>query len=513
VVIQLNDTHPVVAVTELIRLLVDEHGVGWDQAWDITRRTFAYTCHTLLPEALETWPVWLFERLLPRHMEIVYALNHQFLTEVRRRYPDDEAKWGRLSLIEEGEEKKVRMANLAVLGSFAVNGVAELHSKLLAETTLRDFAELYPERFCNVTNGVTPRRFLRIANPRLSSLISARLGGEGWLTDLERLRELEPLVEDAAFRAHWADVKRLNKIDLANRAAVGAGVVTDPESLCDVMIKRFHEYKRQMLKLLHVITLYNRIVDNPSTDIVPRTVVFGGKAAPGYQMAKRIIQLINSVAAVVNNDRRLGRRLVVAFVPDYNVSLAQLIVPAADLSEQISLAGKEASGTGNMKLSLNGALTIGTLDGANIEIRDQVGAENFFQFGLTAPEAMSRRAAGYHPRQYYEQDFELRRAIDAIRDGAFSDGDREVFAPVVASILDWDEYLVLADYRSYLDCQQEVEQAWRDRDRWNRMSILNTARCGFFSSDRTIDDYIRRIWRVRPVEVPRTPRSFPSIKT
>jgi starch phosphorylase len=506
VVIQLNDTHPVLAVTELMRLLIDEHGLDWDHAWDITRHTFAYTCHTLLPEALETWPVWLFERLLPRHMEIVYALNQQFMQAVARRYPDDIGRLSRLSLIEEGSEKRVRMANLAVLGSFAVNGVAELHSKLLAETTLKDFAEFSPEKFTNVTNGVTPRRFLRIANPRLSALISARLGGDGWLTDLDRLRELEPLTEDAAFRSLWWDVKRLNKVDLANRTAVGAGVVIDPDALCDVMIKRFHEYKRQMLKLLHVVTLYHRLLDNPTADIVPRTVIFGGKAAPGYQMAKRIIHLINAVATVVNNDRRLRRRLVVAFLPDYNVSLAQVIVPAADLSEQISLAGKEASGTGNMKLSLNGALTIGTLDGANIEIRDQVGPENFFLFGLTAPEAVNRRSAGYDPRRYYEQDLELRRALDAIAGGAFSDGDRSTFAPVVDSLLNWDEYLLLADFRAYLNCQDEVEHAWQDRDRWIRMSILNTARCGFFSSDRTIEDYVRRIWKVSPVEVPRAPK-------
>jgi starch phosphorylase len=503
VVIQLNDTHPVLAVTELMRLLVDEHRLDWDRAWSITRRTFAYTCHTLLPEALETWPVWLVARLLPRHLEIVYTLNHRFLAEVRTRYPDDLARVARLSLIEEGPEQRIRMAHLAVLGSFAVNGVAELHSKLLTETTLRDFAELTPAKFHNVTNGVTPRRFLRIADPRLSELITSRLGGESWLTDLDQLRDLEPLADDATFRSRWAGVKRLNKIDLAHHAASATGVVLDPDALCDVMVKRLHEYKRQILKVLHVVTLYHRMLDSPGTDVVPRTVVFGGKAAPGYQAAKRVIQLINGVAKVVNADPLVARRLTVTFLPDYNVSLAQLIVPAADLSEQISLAGKEASGTGNMKLALNGALTIGTLDGANIEIRDQVGPENFFLFGLTAEQAVRRRADGYRPRDHYEADAELRRAVDAIAAGRFSGGDRTTFAPLVGSLLDWDEYLAFADYRAYVTAQEAVERAWRDRDRWVRMSVLNTARSGYFSSDRTIRDYMRDIWRVKPVPVPR----------
>jgi len=502
VVIQLNDTHPVLAVTELMRLLVDDHGLEWDRAWDITTRTFAYTCHTLLPEALETWPVWLFSRLLPRHMEIVYTLNHLFLDGVRRSRPGDEGRLTRLSLIEEGPEQRIRMANLAVLGSFAVNGVAELHSRLLAETTLGDFHDLMPEKFHNVTNGITPRRFLRMANPRLSSLVTARLGGDGWLRDLDRLRELEGLTHDQAFLTHWADVKRFNKVDLAARAASSAGVVIDPDALCDVMVKRFHEYKRQLLKVLHVITLYHRILDDPGADTVPRTVVFAGKAAPGYRAAKQMIRLINAVADVVNGDRVVDHRLTVAFLPDYNVSLAQVIIPAADLSEQISLAGKEASGTGNMKLALNGAVTIGTLDGANIEIRDRVGAENFFLFGLDAASAVARRAAGYDPRQVYGEDEELRRAIDAVAEGRFSGGDPDVFAALVESVMGWDEYLALADYRSYVDTQDAVDQAWLDRDRWLRMSILNTARSGFFSSDRTIRDYVERIWRVEPVPVP-----------
>ncbi len=502
VVIQLNDTHPVLAVVELMRLLVDEYGLDWEHAWSITQRSFAYTCHTLLPEALETWPVWMFARLLPRHMEIVYALNHSFLQEVRARFGDDDERLARMSLIEEGPEQRVRMAHLAVLATFAVNGVAELHSRLLTETTLRDFAELWPEKFRNVTNGVTPRRFVRLANPRLSALISARLGGERWLRDTDLLRGLEPLADDPAFRARWRSVKRLNKVDLAARTAELTGVVIAPDAMCDVMIKRVHEYKRQLLKVLHVVTLYQRILDNPQCDVVPRAVVFAGKAAPGYRAAKLLIKLVNSVAAVINADRAVAQRLTVTFLPDYNVSLAELILPAADLSEQISLAGKEASGTGNIKLALNGALTVGTLDGANIEIREQVGAENFFLFGMTAEQAVARRAEGYSPREVYAGDPELAAALDAIASGRFSAGDTSLFAPLVESVLDWDEYLTLADYRSYVDCQDEAEKVWLDRDRWTRMSILNTARSGFFSSDRTIADYCREIWKLDPVPVP-----------
>jgi len=499
VVIQLNDTHPVLAVAELMRLLVDEHGLEWDRAWSITRGTFAYTSHTLLPEALETWPVALMQRLLPRHLEIIYLINHFFLQEVSARYPGKVDKLRELSLIEEEPEQRVRMAHLAVVGSFAVNGVAELHSKLLTETTLRGFAELWPDRFRNITNGVSPRRFLRLANPRLCELISAALGGEGWLTDLDQLAALESSVGDPGLRDQWRAVKRLNKQDLAGYAARTTEVLIDPDALCDVMIKRFHEYKRQLLKLLHVVTLFNRIKNSPGTDTVPRSVVFAGKAAPGYHAVKRIIKLINAVADTVNHDPDVSRYLTVAFLPDYNVTRAELIVPAADLSEQISLAGKEASGTGNMKLALNGAVTIGTLDGANIEIRDRVGTDNFFLFGLDAAQAVAMRESGYRPRSWYESDPELRAAIDAIASGVFSRGDRDAFAPVVDSILSRDEYLVLADYRAYLDRQEAVAEAWLDADRWTTMSILNTARCGFFSSDRTVRDYARDIWRVGPV--------------
>ncbi|HYB15079.1 MAG TPA: glycogen/starch/alpha-glucan phosphorylase [Streptosporangiaceae bacterium] len=506
VVIQLNDTHPVLAVPELMRLLVDEYGVGWEQAWSITRRTFAYTCHTLLPEALETWPVSMFGRLLPRHLQIIYALNDVFLAGVRARYPGEEERVARLSLIQEAPERRVRMANLAVVGSFAVNGVAELHSRLLTQTTLRDFADLWPEKFGNVTNGISPRRFLRLANPRLSGLITARLGDDRWVTDLDRLAELETFADDAEFRAQWREVKRQNKLDLAFHAAAATGVAIDPGSLYDVMAKRLHEYKRQLLKLLHVVTLYNRIKAEPAAAVLPYTVIFGAKAAPGYHEAKRIIKLINSVASVVNADPDVAGRVKVVFIPDYNVSVAELVVAAGNASEQISLAGKEASGTGNMKLALNGAVTVGTLDGANIEIRDRVGADNFFLFGLTADQAVALRQGGYDPRRYYREDPELKAAIDALTSGAFSGGDRGAFEQVISSIMDWDEYLVLADYRSYIDCHDlAVGPAWADEDGWTRMSILNTARSGFFSSDRTVRDYCREIWHTEPVSVPLSP--------
>ena len=507
VVIQLNDTHPVLAIPELMRLLVDENnGVDWEQAWSITRRTFAYTCHTLLPEALETWPVPLFGRLLPRHLQIIYALNHRFLAGVRARYPGDEGRVARMSLIQEDPERRVRMANLAVAGSFAVNGVAGLQSRLLAQTTLRDFAEMWPGKFRNVTNGVSPRRFLRLANPRLSALLTARLGDQRWLTDLDRLAKLEAFADDEQFRAQWHEAKRQNKIDLAFHVLAATGFIIDPGSLFDVMVKRLHEYKRQILKLLHVITLYNRIKADPAATVTPCTVIFGAKAAPGYWQAKRIIKLINSVAAVVNADPDVADRIKVVFIPDYNVSVSELVVAAGNLSEQISLAGKEASGTGNMKLALNGALTVGTLDGANIEIRDRVGAGNFFLFGLTADQAAALRHDGYSPRAAYESDPELRAAIDALTSGVFSGGDRDAAEAVLSSILGWDEYLVLADYRSYIDCHdQAVGPAWTDQDRWTRMSILNTARSGFFSSDRTVRDYNRDIWHTKPVPVPPYP--------
>jgi len=502
VVVQLNDTHPVLAIPELMRLLVDENGVGWEQAWSITRRTFAYTCHTLLPEALETWPISMFERLLPRHMEIIYALNQFFLEDVRTRLRGDDERVTRVSLIQEAPERRVRMANLAVVGSFAVNGVAELQSRLLAQTTLRDFADLWPEKFMNETNGVSPRRFLRIANPRLCGLITARLGDERWLTDLERLRELEAFADDAEFRAQWRELKQSNKLDLAAHTLKTTGIAIDPDSVFDVMVKRLHEYKRQVLKVLHVVTLYNRIKADPGAVQTPYTVIFAAKAAPNYHLAKRIIKLINSVASVVNTDPDVSDRIKIVFLPDYNVSVSELVMPAGNISEQISLAGKEASGTGNMKLALNGAITVGTLDGANIEILDRVGIENFFLFGVTAEEVIAVKLAGYSPYGYYCHDAELKAAVDAIASGAFSDGDSDAFEPVISSLLKSDEYLVLADYRSYVDCQDRAGSAWLDHERWNRMSILNTARSGFFSSDRTVRSYCRDIWRVEPVPVP-----------
>ena len=512
VVIQLNDTHPVLAIPELMHLLVDENGVGWQQAWSITRRSFAYTCHTLLPEALETWPVPMFERLLPRHLEIIYALNYFFLEDVRARYPGDDERIARMSLIQETPEPRVRMANLAVIGSFAVNGVAELQSRLLTQTTLRDFAGLWPGKFLNQTNGVSPRRFLGLANPRLSGLITARLGDEGWLTDLDRLGELEPFADDAEFRAQWREMKRLNKLDLAAHALATTGVTIDPGSIFDVMVKRLHEYKRQLLKLLHVVTLYNRIKADPGAVLTPYTVIFGAKAAPNYHQAKRVIKVINSVAAVVNADPDVAGRITVVFLPDYNVSIAELVVPAGDISEQISLAGKEASGTGNMKLALNGAVTVGTLDGANIEIRDWVGADNFFLFGLTADEATALRQRGYNPSSYYRDDAELNAAVDALASGAFSGGDRDAVEPVIDSLLKSDEYMVMADYRSYIDCHDRAAgPAWADQERWTRMSILNTARSGFFSSDRTVRGYCRDIWHIEPVPVPPADAQVPRL--
>jgi len=500
VAIQLNDTHPVIAIPELMRILVDEEGLKWEQAWDITQGTFAYTCHTLLPEALERWPVSLFEYLLPRHLEIIYEINHRFLAQVRARFPGDNARVARMSLIDENDGRQVRMANLASVGSFAINGVAELQSRLLREYTLADFGEMFPEKFQNKTNGVSPRRFLLLSNPRLCSLIT-EVVGEGWINDLERLRGLENYVDDPAFRQRWREIKQQNKADLIAFAHRSTGVALDPAAMMDVMVKRLHEYKRQLLKLLHVVTLYQRLQDNPNLDIVPRTFLFGAKSASGYATAKLIIKLINSVAEVVNNDPVVRNRLKVAFPANFNVTMGQIIYPGAELSEQISLAGKEASGTGNMKFALNGALTIGTLDGANIEIRELVGPENFFLFGLNAEEVMALKASGYRPYDWYASNPSLKRAVDAIASGAFSRGDTSLFRPLVESLLSRDEYLVFADYQAYIDCQERVSQAYLDQEAWTRMSILNTARTGYFSSDRTIREYARDIWKLKPVRV------------
>ncbi len=499
--VQLNDTHPSIAVAELMRLLVDEHDMGWDDAWRITRATFAYTNHTLLPEALERWPLPLFGELLPRHLEIIYEINRRFLDEVRARYPGDDARVARLSLIDEAGPKYVRMAHLAGVGSHAINGVAALHTELLKRDVLGDFHEMDPSRIVNVTNGVTPRRWMLLANPRLSALITRAIG-DRWPAHLgEELPKLEAFADDAAFRAEWRDVKRANKRALAERLYERTGVEVDPDSLFDVQVKRIHEYKRQHLNVLHVISLYNRIKADPAADVTPRTVLFGGKAAPGYFLAKLIIRLIHGVAEVVNNDPDMDGRLKVAFLPDFNVTNAQPIYPAADLSEQISTAGKEASGTGNMKFSMNGALTIGTLDGANVEIRDAVGHENFFLFGLTADRVQALRAAGYSPMDYYRNNESIRAVIDPIRSGVFSRGDAGLFVPLVDSLLGQDPFMVLADFASYVECQERVGCAYRDVEDWTRKSILNVARMGHFSSDRSIREYCERVWHACPVPV------------
>jgi starch phosphorylase len=498
--VQLNDTHPALAVAELMRLLVDERLLPWDEAWDLTRHTLSYTNHTLLPEALETWGLPLFQSLLPRPLEIIYEINNRFLGEVRRRFPGDEQRVARMSLIDESGEKRVRMANLATVGSHAVNGVAALHSRLLRETVLRDFAELWPERFYNVTNGVTPRRFMMLSNPALAKLLDETLG-EGWVRDLSRLKALEARADDRSFQERWRRIKRTNKEVLARHIREVTGVVVDPAALFDIQAKRIYEYKRQHLNVLHIITLYNRLRNDPHLNVPRRCCIFGGKAAPGYAMAKLIVRLINSVAEVVNNDPAVGGRLQVVFVPDFNAKNSHLIYPAADLSEQISTAGKEASGTGNMKFMLNGALTIGTLDGANVEIREEAGAENFFLFGLTAQQVEQLRREGYRPTRELEHNPELQQALELIAAGTFSRGDREIFRPLVDNLRESDPFLVLADFADYLACQERVNTAWQDEDHWTRMSILNTARGGKFSSDRAVREYCEKIWNVKPLRI------------
>jgi starch phosphorylase len=498
--IQMNDTHPAIAVAELMRLLVDEHSVEWEAAWSVTQQTLAYTNHTLMPEALEQWPRALFDSLLPRHMEIVDEINRRHLDDVRQKFPGDGQRAQRLSLIDESGEKHVRMAHLAALGSHAINGVAALHTELLKTHVLRDFYELTPEKFSNKTNGMTPRRWMVLANPGLAQLLTARLGA-GWIRDLEKLRRLEPLAADGELREEWKAIKLQNKVALADYIHERLGIAVDPGSMFDVLVKRLHEYKRQHLQILHILTLYKRIQRDPDEDVVPRTFLFGGKAAPGYRMAKLIIKLIHSVGEMINADSRVRGRLKVVFLPDYNVKLGQRVYPAADLSEQISLAGKEASGTGNMKFAMNGALTIGTLDGANIEIRQEVGAENFFLFGLTAPEVEWQKREGYNPRAIYDSNGNLRQVLDALSDGEFSHGDKALFEPLVSSLLHGDDYMLLADYQSYIECQERVSQAYRNPDDWTRMSILNVARIGKFSSDRSIRDYCADIWKTWPVKI------------
>jgi len=498
--VQLNDTHPAIAVAELMRLLVDEHELRWTDAWDITRRTFSFTNHTLMPEALERWPLGLFARLLPRHLEIIYDINARFLTEVRTAFGPYDPRVGSLSLIDESGERYVRMAHLACVGSHAINGVAQLHTELLQRDVLADFHALWPHKFSSKTNGVTPRRWLRLANPRLSALITEAIG-EGWVRDLEELRGLERFADDAAFGKRWRAIRRDNKVQLAAWLRRRTGVVCDPDSMFDVQVKRIHEYKRQHLMVLHVIALYLRLRDDPSFDVVPRTFVFGGKAAPGYRLAKLIIKLVNAVGEVVNRDPAVRDRLRVVFVPNFNVSNGQRIYPAVDLSEQISTAGREASGTGNMKFAMNGALTIGTLDGANIEIREEVGAENFFLFGHTEAQLAALRESGYRPGDLCAADPLLAAVVDALRGGLFSPDDPGLFAPLVDSLLLEDRYFVLADFAPYVACQRRVDDTYRNTRTWTRMSVLNSAHSGRFSSDRSIREYARDIWKVEPMPI------------
>ena len=501
VAIQLNDTHPALAVAELMRLFVDEAGLPWEEAWGITRRTFAYTNHTLLPEALEKWPVSLLEHLIPRHLQVIFEINRRFLDDAAVLSLTDPGFPARVSIIEEGGEKQVRMAHLAIIGSHSVNGVAALHSELVKNSLVPDFNRLWPERFNNKTNGVTPRRWMVQANPELAAMISEVIG-PGWEIDLDELRRLEPLADDAAFRRRFREVKRANKERLAAIVQRENGITLDLDALFDVQVKRLHEYKRQLLNVMHIVAQYLRMKADPSYAPVPRAYLFGAKAAPGYAMAKWHIKLINAVADVVNHDIDVRGRIAVVFLRNYRVSLAERIFPAADLSEQISTAGKEASGTGNMKFAMNGALTIGTLDGANVEIREEAGAENFFLFGLHVEQVKELKRRGYDPWEYYRQNRELKAVIDAIAGGTFSPGQPRLFQPVVDSLLNGgDPYLCLADFADYLRCQEEVSQAWRDPERWTRMTILNVARMGKFSSDRSIHEYAEDIWHVKPVRI------------
>ncbi len=506
VAIHLNDTHPAIGISELMRILVDIEGIGWDRAWDITVRTFGYTNHTVLPEALEKWPVSLFERVLPRHIQIIYEINRCFLDDVNVRYPNDLERLRRMSIIEEGDEKRVRMAHLSIVGSHSVNGVSALHSEILRKGLFRDFYDMWPEKFNNKTNGITQRRWLKLCNPGLAALITGTIG-EGWATDLYELKKLAPLSKNSAFLRQWQEIKYRNKKRLADYIAEKIRVEVSPDSLFDCHAKRMHEYKRQLLNILHVVALYNRIKAGPSEDIVPRTILFAGKAAPGYHAAKLIIKLINSIADVINNDRYINDLLKVVFISNYSVSMAEMIMPAADLSEQISTAGTEASGTGNMKFALNGALTIGTLDGANIEIMQEVGEDNIFIFGHTSGEIEALWRGGYDPRPYYENNPELKLAIDMIAGGFFSRTNPHLFRPVVDGLLHHDQYMVLADFAAYVACQEKVSQTYKNRDAWTVKSIMNVAHMGFFSTDRTIQEYADEIWGVK-----RLPIRFPGCK-
>ncbi len=502
--VQLNDTHPAISVAELMRLFLDEHELSWEDAWNITRKTFAFTNHTLLPEALETWPVKLFEKLLPRHLEIIYEINTRFLDEVRMHFLKEHNRFERIvrmSVINEDGEKSIRMAHLACVGSHAINGVAQLHTELLKNTILSDFYDLWPEKFSNKTNGVTPRRFVVLSNPKLADLITQTLGNNNWIRDMTQLRALESYADNEAFQERWRQVKTDTKHNLSTWIDKNIGIKVDPESLFDIQVKRIHEYKRQHLNILHIITLYQRLKQDPDLDITPRTFIFGGKAAPSYYLAKLMIKLINAVGEVINKDPDINGYLRVVFIPNFNVKNAQMIYPAADLSEQVSTAGKEASGTGNMKFSMNGALTIGTLDGANIEIREEVGNDNFFLFGLTADEICNLQNGNYDPKQIIDDNQELKNVLELIDCGLFSHGDTALFKPLTDSLKYHDPYFVCADYQSYIDCQSEVSCKFNDLQKWTRMSILNVARIGKFSSDRAIREYCEDIWDVSPVPV------------
>ncbi|MCW8966036.1 MAG: glycogen/starch/alpha-glucan family phosphorylase, partial [Candidatus Pacearchaeota archaeon] len=501
VAIQLNDTHPALGIAELQRILVDEEHIPWDKAWEITTQTFSYTNHTILPEALEKWPVYLLENLLPRHLQIIYEINHRFLQRISKKNTNDIDKISSMSIIEEGKEKKVRMAYLSIIGSHSVNGVAELHTKILKDRIFKNFYEEWPDKFNNKTNGITQRRWLKLCNPGLSQLITSKIGNK-WITDLYDLKKIVSYAEDPDFQESWRKIKAENKQKLAAYIQKNNNIKVNCDSIFDIHIKRIHEYKRQLLNVLHVVTLYNFIKENPRTDIVPRTIIFAGKAAPGYYLAKLIIKLINSVAAVVNNDPQIGDKLKVVFMENYSVSLAQIIIPAADLSEQISTAGNEASGTGNMKFALNGALTIGTLDGANIEILEEVGEENIFIFGMNAKEVVDLRSKRYNPWDFYHNNNELKKAIDMINSGYFAKTKVFLFRPIIETLLDLgDKYMLLADYKAYIECQEKVSKTYKNRKEWTKMSINNVAYMGKFSTDRTISEYAKEIWKVTPVKI------------
>ena len=503
--VQLNDTHPAIAIAELMRLLIDDYAVSWTEAWNVTTRTFAYTNHTLLPEALERWPLEVFGRVLPRHLQIIYDINAHFLEEVRMRFLGDEERIRRMSIIDESDQRYVRMAHLACIGSHSINGVAALHTELLKRDVLRDFYELWPRKFSNKTNGVTPRRWLALSNPLLAELITEHIGA-GWIKDLGELRRLEPLAEDAAFRARWRDIKLKNKRSLAALALERTGIRIDPDSMFDVLVKRIHEYKRQHLKVLHIVSLYHGLKSNPGLARRAAHVHFRRQGRARIPPRETHDQIDHSVGDVINRDPDVRGRLKLVFLPNFNVTNGQHVYPAADLSEQISTAGKEASGTGNMKFCMNGALTIGTLDGANIELREEIGAENFFLFGLSAEEVLALKSRGYRPMDYYAANQQLREVIDLLRSGFFTRGDTALLQPLMDNLMQYDPYMLFADFASYVECQEKVSAAYRDAEHWTRMAILNTARSGKFSSDRSIREYSADIWQVEPVPITLLPQ-------